>query len=536
MLFRWPILYKLLFGGALLSAIVLTLAVSGFQGGYAYRSLARSISQRAQELPLATVLAQHISNLRVTLSETRGRSETPMETRQASSQILREEFRNNLANVHESLRRYKQQLENNRILDERFVDNRHEWQTVHKMERTLQLVEQLNHDEDWMLDDIKISMMIDELDILQQSSAELPSFLHDRISQFASGVRTQYRTWIVLTWCTSLAAAILLAIFANLFYRWIFRPLRILIDESRRVAGGDFDHRILLTTHDEMAELAEAMNAMTTRFQNIKSDLDDQVQVRTRQVVQSEKMASVGFLAAGVAHEINNPLASIAFSAESLESRLGEIIQKDDVKPDDEHNEDVTIARDYLRMIQDEAFRCKEITEKLLDFSRIGEVAKQSTDLSELVQGVIDMVRHVGKYREKHINFQPETMVWVMVNPQEIKQVVLNLITNGLDSLEPGGHVDIELTDNDGQAAIAFCDNGCGMTEEVLQHLFEPFFTRRRDGQGTGLGMSISYRIIHEHGGQMDARSAGPGKGSQVRVILPLAMHQKEPDNRYQAA
>ena len=161
---------------------------------------------------------------------------------------------------------------------------------------------------------------------------------------------------------------------------------------------------------------------------------------------------------------------------------------------------------------------------------------RQATHLKQVVIDVVDMVQHLGKYRNRQILFEGDTDVVAMVNSQEMKQVVLNLITNGLDSLEPGGHVDIELTDNDGQAAIAFCDNGCGMTEEVLQHLFEPFFTRRRDGQGTGLGMSISYRIIHEHGGQMDARSAGPGKGSQVRVILPLAMHQKELDNRYQAA
>jgi signal transduction histidine kinase len=125
------------------------------------------------------------------------------------------------------------------------------------------------------------------------------------------------------------------------------------------------------------------------------------------------------------------------------------------------------------------------------------------------------------------------------VNPQEIKQVVLNLITNGLDSLDPGGTLTIELRAADGQAEILFTDNGCGMTEEVLEHLFEPFFTRRRGGQGTGLGLSIVHRIISDHGGQIDAASRGPGQGSQFRVALPLAAASnvnKERRHRYQAA
>ena len=116
---------------------------------------------------------------------------------------------------------------------------------------------------------------------------------------------------------------------------------------------------------------------MTGRFQAIRDDLDRQVQVRTKQVVRSEQLASVGFLAAGVAHEINNPLASIAMCAESLESRLAEIAPGD--------SEQSALIRRYLRMIQTEAFRCKEITEKLLDFSRLGDVQHQPTDLRELV-------------------------------------------------------------------------------------------------------------------------------------------------------
>ena len=207
---------------------------------------------------------------------------------------------------------------------------------------------------------------------------------------------------------------------------------------------------------------------------------------------------------------------------------LHDIIQQDEQQPDGEHNEEIEVLRKYLRKIQDEAFRCKGITEKLLDYSRMGDVQKHPTDLSELVQGVIDMVRHLGKYREKNIEFARSTPVVASVNAQEIKQVVLNLITNALDSLDPGGTVVVRLRDTGGGAELVVRDNGCGMSEEVLQHLFEPFFTRRRGGQGIGLGLSITYRIVQDHGGEILPYSDGPGRGSEFKVTLPLVAHDEE--------
>jgi len=113
--------------------------------------------------------------------------------------------------------------------------------------------------------------------------------------------------------------------------------------------------------------------------------------------------------------------------------------------------------------------------------------------------------------------------VIVAVNPQEIKQVMLNLLTNALDSVEDGGWVRVVIARGDEGAEVEVIDNGCGMTPEVLEHVFEPFFTRRRQGQGTGLGLSISYRIVSDHGGTITAESAGPGRGATFRVRLPLA-------------
>jgi signal transduction histidine kinase len=180
-------------------------------------------------------------------------------------------------------------------------------------------------------------------------------------------------------------------------------------------------------------------------------------------------------------------------------------------------------------MIQTEACRCKEITEKLLDFSRLGPAKRQNSDLRELVHGVIEMVRHLGKYQNRNIEFASGQSVVAPVNAQEIKQVVLNLVTNALDSVDAGGTLTIQLTRAPDFAEMIFTDNGCGMTGEVLKHLFEPFFTRKRSGQGTGLGLSIVYRIVSEHGGQIEANSAGPGRGSQFHVTLPLTEAARNP-------
>jgi signal transduction histidine kinase len=262
---------------------------------------------------------------------------------------------------------------------------------------------------------------------------------------------------------------------------------------------------------------------MTERFQEIRDDLDCQVRERTKQVVRSEQLASVGFLAAGVAHEINNPLASIAMCSESLEGRLAELF----AQVGDTNAAERDVVRSYLEMIQKEAFRCKQITEKLLDFSRMGDSERHHTDLRELAGGVIEMLRHLGKYQNKNVALADGEPVIAEICPPEIKQVVLNLITNGLDSVQAGGTVTVSVTARDGEAQIVVEDDGCGMTEDVIQHLFEPFFTRRRGGQGTGLGLSISYRIVEEHHGQIAAHSAGVGRGSKFTVILPLRQPAK---------
>ena len=182
-------------------------------------------------------------------------------------------------------------------------------------------------------------------------------------------------------------------------------------------------------------------------------------------------------------------------------------------------------------MIQEEAFRCKNITEKLLDFSRCNDIKRERIDLAGLIQGVVDMIRHIGKYTGKTIVFHPREAVMAHVDSQEIKQVVLNLIVNALESMEAERDAyGSTARYSQGMAEMVFTDNGCGMSPEVLENIFEPFFTKRRDGKGTGLGLSITHRIVNQHHGEIMAYSPGEDQGSTFTVRLPI--HPTEIDRR----
>lgn len=529
MLSKWPIRVKLRIGLGLLLGIVITLSWSAIYGLYAYRSLVRSLSRRVEELPKSNLLNQSVTDLRVALADddlptSLGDSPSSRQGPSARRRWAKADFGLQFARVERMFEDYRRQLAENPDRGG-ISDNAQEWDTVDEIESVLaEIKKNADRDADWAFRDRDLLSKLNvDLNKLQKLTAELPIHLYRSILEFSAEARREYKTLLGLTWATSISTIGIFALFLRLSLRWVFRPLRVLVDGSRRVAAGEFDYRIRLDTNDEMSELAGAMNDMTSRFQAIRDDLDHQVRERTKQVVRGEQLASVGFLAAGVAHEINNPLASIAMCAESLEGRMRDVLAADDPLSGD--NAGQKIIFDYLRMIQNEAFRCKGITEKLLDFSRMGDVKRQATELRELVEGVIDLLGHLGKYHEKQIRLLPGRPVWVSVNPQEIKQVALNLLTNGLDSVEAGGTVTIELDDAGGEAEMTISDDGCGMTGEVLEHLFEPFFTRRRSGQGTGLGLSITYRIVADHGGTITVESDGPNRGATFRVRLPLVRH-----------
>jgi two-component system, NtrC family, sensor kinase len=345
------------------------------------------------------------------------------------------------------------------------------------------------------------------------------------INDIETGIRRSNTTINQSKWVVYFATFWAVALTLTLLYYfrvWMFAPIRQLQAGVHRVHGGDFEHPIALESGDELQELADEFNAMTARLAAIYADLARQVNERSRQLVRSERMVSVGFLAAGVAHEINNPLASILFCSEALERRLQDVLNATAAGPNNVSASDSEVLMRYLKMIQQEALRCKDITQKLLDFSRTGERKRESTDLAALVRGVLEVARHLPNCRGKNITFEPTGYIVAPVNGQDLKSVILNLVVNALDSMEEGGRLAIGLSSTAGSAELTFADTGCGMTPEVLQNIFEPFYTRSRTGKGTGLGLFISHQIIDQHGGVIEAASAGQGFGSTFTVRVPL--------------
>jgi signal transduction histidine kinase len=370
-----------------------------------------------------------------------------------------------------------------------------------------------------------VSQVEREVDRLLFNTADLRNRICDQLDSHLSESRRHYQValWIIVP--SSIVGLLLMAGLLRSFYGWIFYPIRDLEAGVIRVAGGDFQHRIAVHSGDEMEDLGAAFNDMTTRLHDLYTDLARQVNERSRQLVRSERLASVGFLAAGVAHEINNPLASIAFCSEALEGRLLELLRQ---LPQGRFAEDREVFAKYLKMIQEEAFRCKGITERLLAFSRTGERQRDPTDLEQLIQSVLDVTQHLPNFRGKQISLEKNAdrgnpgKIVAHVNSEEIKAVILNLVVNALESMDDGGKLTIRLNQRDGMAEMQFSDTGCGMTQDVLENIFEPFFTRSRTGKGTGLGLTISHRIINQHGGEIEASSPGPNRGSTFTVRLPL--------------
>jgi signal transduction histidine kinase len=284
------------------------------------------------------------------------------------------------------------------------------------------------------------------------------------------------------------------------------------------VARGKFSQRVEVRGNDEIASLAGDFNCMADELDGFYRDLERKVAEKSRDLVRSERLASVGYLAAGVAHEINNPLGIISgyaeYSLEQLKQSPG----------GSAGNGELAKA---LGVICDEAFRCKEITAKLLSLSRAADEARTRVNLADIARQVVEMVGGLRDHRERKIDIRGERAdLMVLANEAEMKQVTLNLLVNALEaSPSHGGEVRVELGADENMVRMAVIDNGKGMSAETSQHVFEPFFTEKKgDGRrGIGLGLSITHAIVESHGGRIRAASDGPGKGSRFEVELPAA-------------
>lgn len=538
MLSRWTIRKKLQIAMVVLGLVIAVLGYSSFRGVYAYKELVATLSSRASEIPLTAELTRAIDDLRVDQEPAQSREilTFALQETDPSNSYARKPFSDRLQQVREILARYKSRLESSHTDALFLADRSEELETAEKIGELINEIAWRNGQKDLMTHRVARLQQEQDLDQLGELAHQLPNLLTLRMVSFRDEVRIRYRTWIIMAWSSAiLAIGMLVGLFVYARSA-VVRPFKNLLYGARRVANCDFAYRIHTSSSDEIAELAHAINLSAQSFLAIQKDLKEQVRQRSEEVIRNEQLASVGFLAAGVAHEINNPLAAIAWSAEALEARLHRILHPV-MEETREHSTtpteslagaDLDTLRTYLRRIQDEAFRCKGITERLLDFSRLGTIQrKQQTDMNEIVEDVVDMVRHLGPYRSQKIEVEiSDTPAIAWASPQEMTQVVLNLVTNALESLDPDSRsgvvrVKVHHRPEQDQVHLVIEDNGCGMDQEVLKHLFEPFFTRRRDGRGTGLGLPITNRIITDHGGRITPRSDGPGLGSRFEITLP---------------
>ena len=285
------------------------------------------------------------------------------------------------------------------------------------------------------------------------------------------------------------AVAPLLAVAVGVHvFRSVAGPVARLQQGAARLAGGDLRTRIEVRSQDEFGALARQFNAMTEALEQHQERL-----------VQHEKLAGIGRLAAGVAHEINNPLAVILGYARLLRKTAHGSVADD------------------LRVIEDETLRAKAIVDGLLDLSRPIDVHREPVDLRALCDEV--MARLGGTRLLEGVRADMSGVGHAAGDAQKLRQVVLNLVKNAAEAAGKGGRIEITVGEADGFAQVSVSDSGPGLPDEVRARLFEPFFSRKEGG--TGLGLAVSKGIVEAHGGTLEAESPPQG-GARFSLRLPL--------------
>lgn len=350
----------------------------------------------------------------------------------------------------------------------------------------------------------------------------LPAYEEQRLAASLERESRDSRRLLIALACIAAGTMISIIIMSYCGFQWVSNPLREISSGASRIAEGDPDFRIppVSRWQDEFSQLRTNVNLMADRFQDAERDLNRKVRERSQQLVRSERLAGLGFLAAGVAHEINNPLSIIRVAADTLDYRLHDSL------PEDDPDRDEVFQR--LKMIRNESSRCGEITARILDFSRNEQASARIDNITSIVQSVLAMVRPMPTYRDREIIFERTKPLQLVMNGAQIKQVLLNLIFNALQATKGGGWVEIRLIEQCDWVVVEIEDDGCGMSAETMEHLFEPFYSTKPTGQGTGLGMCITHRIIEDHHGTIEPLSPGDGQGSMFRVRLPLRQTKRE--------
>jgi len=312
----------------------------------------------------------------------------------------------------------------------------------------------------------------------------------------------------------------LLLIISYLTTSSIIKPLKKLLAATEKVAQGDLSHRITIKSEDELGKLAESFNRMTEELQKATEGylsctrtLEDKVEEKTKElkeaqnlIIQSEKLTSLGKLAAGIAHEINNPLTSILINSNLISEKAGD-------------NEKL---KENLQLIIDETARCSKIVTGLLEFSRQTQPEKRMVDINTIIEKTLLLFESqvlVNKVTvEKKLD---KDLPFVMVDDNKIKQVFTNLILNSIEAMPEGGTLLLQTNvSGDGKfIEIITRDTGCGISKEHISKIFDPFFSTK-GMKGTGLGLSVTYGIIEQHNGTINVESE-EGKGTKFTIRLP---------------
>ena len=318
-----------------------------------------------------------------------------------------------------------------------------------------------------------------------------------------------------------LVGGILLGSALAVTFIWIvvYRPVRKLIQGTHRVADGDLSYRLPVGSDDELGDLARSFNKMTAKVEGAQAEIEERVRRKTvelekihKTLLSSEKMASIGKLAATVAHEINNPLFGILTYAH-LTLRG---VQKLEFPGRDEMAE-------QLQTIERESKRCGDLVKNLLTFSRQSPSQREPQDLNTVVHRAVLLVKH--KLDMQSIVLKEslaQGLPAVECDGNQIQQVILVLMVNASEAMPKGGTLEVatEFDPAGEQGVVRVRDTGSGIPQDVLPHIFDPFFTTKEDQNRTGLGLAVAASIIEQHAGEITVRST-PGEGTEFRVALP---------------
>ena len=308
-----------------------------------------------------------------------------------------------------------------------------------------------------------------------------------------------WRKYLVFSVISALVPNLLLLL---LVVRAISRPLQKITLAAVQVTEGEYGTEVdLRKSNDEIGLLADSFNEMSRKM----ADDIKQLQQLNEQLIRTEKLAAMGTLAAGVAHEVNNPLAAISSLIQMMQSKGG--------------LDDKTMEN--LKLIQTQIQRITQVTKDMMDFARVRPAAKSLVDVAGIIEKSLRLASFDKSFQKLKIGkLFSENLPKVLADADQLQQVFLNLFLNARDALPEGGELFIETTTGNSEVRIAITDNGVGIKSEDVQKIFDPFFTTKPTGKGTGLGLAVCYGIITAHGGKIEVVSNN-SHGTTFSIALP---------------